>query len=158
VEKLETENKNIDQTQENAETVIEDPKAVLAALERAKNDAKKFREEKEKLETDLNSKDQAIAEYSGKLLKEKIVQKLSSEGLKDPARFLKFINTTNLEFDQNYEVIGLNEQLEELKQDLPEIFDAKVRVGGQADTAIKASVSTQYSATQLQAAKILGKL
>lgn len=155
--RLETENTNIEQTQENPEVVIEDPKAVLAALERAKNDAKKFREEKEKLETDLNSKDQAIAEYSGKLLKEKIAQKLASEGLKEPKRFLKFIDTTKLEFDENYEILGLEEQLEQLKQDLPEIFDAKVRVGGQADTAIKASVSTQYSASEMQAAKILGK-
>lgn len=152
---METENTNIEQ--ENTEPVIEDAKAVLSALERAKNDAKKFREEKEKLEIDLNNKDQAIAEYSGKLLKEKIIQKLAAEGLKDPSRFLRFINTTNLQFDENDEIVGLNEQLEQLKQDLPEIFDAKVRVGGQADTAIKASVSTQYTASEMQAAKILGK-
>jgi len=41
---------------------------------------------------------------------------------------------------------------------LPEIFDAKLRVGGQADSSLKATINTQYSATQLQAAKILGKL
>ncbi len=157
MEKLETNNTETTETQENSEVVIEDPKAVLAALERAKGDAKKFREEKEQLETDLNSKDQAIAEYSGKLLKEKIAQKLAAEGLKEPKRFLKFIDTAKLEFDENYEVVGLDEQLKQLKEDLPEIFDAKLRVGGQADTAIKASVSTQYSATQLQAAQILGK-
>lgn len=157
MEKLETENTNTEETQENSEVVIDDPKAVLAALERAKNDAKKFREEKEKLETDLNSKDQAIAEYSGKLLKEKIAQKLAAEGLKEPKRFLKFIDTGKLEFDENYEVTGLDEQLKQLKEDLPEIFDAKLRVGGQADTAVKASVSTQYSATEMQAAKILGR-
>jgi hypothetical protein len=157
VDKLETENNNMEQSQENTEPVIEDAKAVLSALERAKSDAKKFREEKEKLEKDLNDKDQTIAQYSGKLLKEKIVQKLSIEGLKDPERFLKFIDTTNLEFDENYEIVGLNKQLEQLKQDLPEIFDAKLRVGGQADTAIKASVSTRYSASEMQAAKILGK-
>lgn len=154
---METENTNTEQTQENSEVVIEDPKAVLAALERAKNDAKKFREEKEKLEIDLSSKDQAIAEYSGKLLREKIVQKLAAEGLKEPKRFLKFIDTLKLEFDENYEVLGLEEQLEQLRQDLPEIFDAKIRVGGQADTAVKASVSTQYTASEMQAAKILGK-
>ena len=155
---METENTNTEQAQENTEPIIEDAKAVLSALECAKNDAKKFREEKEKLEIDLNSKNQTIAEYSGKLLKEKITQKLAAEGLKDPKRFLKFIDTVKLEFDENYEVLGLEEQLENLKQDLPEIFDPKLRVGGQADTAIRASVSTQYSATQLQAAKILGKL
>lgn len=157
MEKLETNNTETTEIQENSEVVIDDPKAVLAALERAKGDAKKFREEKEKLETDLSSKDQAIAEYSGKLLREKIVQKLAAEGLKEPKRFLKFIDTLKLEFDENYEVVGLDEQLKQLKEDLPEIFDAKLRVGGQADAAIKASVSTQYTATEMQAAKILGR-
>lgn len=146
------------ETNQETEVKIEDPKAVLDALDRAKNDAKKFREEKERLEIDLDSKDQAIAEYSGKLLREKILQKMSSEGIKDPARLMKFINTTTLSFDDNFEVLGFDEQFSQLKEDFPEIFDAKLRVGGQADASVKASVSTQYSASQMQAAKILGKL
>ncbi|NDB52115.1 MAG: hypothetical protein EB161_08235 [Nitrosopumilaceae archaeon] len=145
------------ETQESQEPVINDPKAVLDALDRAKSDAKKFREEKEQLEIDLNSKDQKIAEFSGKLLHEKVVQKLSAEGLKEPKRFMKYIDTLKLDFDENFEVVGLDQQLEQLKQDFPEIFDAKVRVGGQADTAVKASVSTQYTASEMQAAKLLGK-
>lgn len=147
------------ETNENTEEVtIEDPKAVLAALDRAKADAKKFREEKEQLEIDLNSKDQAIAEYSGKLLHEKVMQKISAEGIKEPRRLMKFMDLTKFEFDENLDVKGFDEQFSQLKEDLPEIFDPKLRVGGQADTAVKASVSTRYSATELQAAKILGKL
>lgn len=142
---------------ESQEVVINDPKAVLDALDRAKSDAKKFREEKEQLEIDLNSKDQKIAEFSGKLLREKVNQRLSNEGLKEPGRFLKYLDLNKLEFDDNLDIIGFDEQLEQLKKDFPEIFDAKVRVGGQADSAIKASVSTQYSASEMQAAKILGK-
>lgn len=148
---------NNTETQESQETVINDPKAVLDALDRAKSDAKKFREEKEQLENDLNSKDQKIAEFSGRLLNEKIIQKLSAEGLKEPARFVKYIDLMKLEFDENLDIKGLDEQLEQLKKDFPEIFDPKVRVGGQADTAIKASVSTQYTASEMQAAKILGR-
>jgi hypothetical protein len=140
------------------DTTLNDPKAVLAALDRAKNDAKKFREEKEKLEVDLNSSNQKIAEFSGKLLHEKVLQKISEEGVKDGRRLLKFMDLTKFEFDDNLNVVGFEDQFNQLKEDLPEIFDAKLRVGGQADTAVKASVSTQYSATQLQAAKILGKL
>ena len=150
------ETNNIEEKQEEVE--IQDPKAVLSALERAKGDAKKFREEKEKLEIDLNSKDQLIAEYSGKLLREKVMQKISQEGIKDPKRVLKFVDLTKLEFDNELEIIGFEDQFESVKKDLPELFDPKLRVGGQADSAIQASVSTQYSATQLQAAKILGKL
>ena len=148
-------------TQEQAtteETTLNDPKAVLAALDRAKSDAKKFREEKEKLEIDLNSSNQKIADFSGKLLHEKVLQKISAEGVKEPRRLLKFMDLNKFEFDENLEVVGFEDQFKQLQEDLPEIFDPKLRVGGQADAAMKASVSTQYSATQLQAAKILGKL
>ena len=138
--------------------VIDDPKAVLDALDRAKNDAKKFREEKEKLEIDLNSRDQKIAEFSGKLLREKITQQLSTEGIKDAKRLLKFIDLNSLEFDENLEIVGFADQLQKLKEDLPELFDAKLRVGGQGDGAAKTSISTNHSASQLQAAKILGRL
>lgn len=147
------------ETENNQEEVtIEDPKAVLAALDRAKSDAKKFREEKEQLEVDLNSKDMKIAEYSGKLLHEKVLQKISAEGVKDPRRLLRFMDMTKFEFDENMEVIGFEDQFGKLKEDLPEIFDPKLRVGGQADSATSSAVNTRISATQLQAAKILGKL
>lgn len=159
MDKLETNNTEATETTEaTEEATLNDPKAVLAALDRAKNDAKKFREEKERLEIDLNSSNQKIAEFSGKLLKEKVAQRLSAEGLKEPKRFIKYLDTLKLDFDENLEVTGLDEQLEQLRADLPEIFDAKLRVGGQADTSLKATINTQYSATQLQAAKILGKL
>jgi hypothetical protein len=152
---LETNNEVIET---NEETTLNDPKAVLAALDRAKSDAKKFREEKEKLEIDLNSKDLKIAEFSGKLLNEKVLQKMSAEGVKDPRRLVRFLDLTKFEFDDNLDIIGFDAQFDQLKEDLPEIFDAKLRVGGQADAAVSAGVTTKYSATQLQAAKILGKL
>lgn len=142
----------------NEEVTIEDPKAVLSALERAKSDAQKYREKAEALQVDLDSKDQAIAEYSGKLLREKIKEKLATEGIKDPARVMKFINTAELSFDDEFNVVGFEDQYEQLKNDLPEVFDAKLRVGGQADSATKTSVSTQITATEMQAMKILGKI
>jgi hypothetical protein len=152
------ETNNTQETTTTEETTLNDPKAVLAALDRAKSDAKKFREEKEKLEIDLNSSNQKIAEFSGKLLHEKVLQKISAEGIKEPRRLLKFMDLTKFEFDEDLNVIGFEDQFKQLQEDLPEIFDPKLRVGGQADAAVKASVSTRYSATELQAAKILGKL
>ncbi len=155
---METENTQTQETTETNEVVIDDAKAVLAALDRAKQDAKRFREEKEKLEIDLNSKDLKIAEFSGKLLDEKIMQKLSAEGIKEPRRVLKFLNMTTLQFDENLEVVGFEDQFNQLKEDLPELFDAKVRVGGQADTAVSTTVNTRISATEMQARKILGRI
>jgi len=62
------ETNNTEEQAINEETTLNDPKAVLAALDRAKSDAKKFREQKEQLEIDLNSTSQKIAEFSGRLL------------------------------------------------------------------------------------------
>lgn len=143
---------------ENEDVTIEDPKAVLSALERAKQDAKRFREEKEELSKQLQSKEEAIASYSGNLLKEKVSKKIIQEGIKDPERLLKFMDMNSLSLDDNFDIVGFEDQIDKLRNDLPEIFDPKLRVGGQADAAVKASVSTQYSASQLQAMRILGRL
>jgi hypothetical protein len=140
------------------EVKIEDPAAVLGALERAKAEAKKFREERDKLEADLQNKTEIVANYSAKLLEEKVKTKLESNGLKDPSRFLRFVDFTQLSLDESNEIIGFEDQFALLKQDLPEIFDAKLRVGGQADTAAATSVNTKISATELQARRILGKI
>lgn len=146
------------ETNEATEPVINDPKAVLDALERAKEDAKRFREQAEELTSSLEAKDQKIAEFNGKLLTEKIKQKLADEGIKDTSRIMKYLDVNALQLDETFDVVGFEEQIAQLKNDLPEVFDPKLRVGGQADTAIKASVSTQYSASEMQAMKILGKL
>lgn len=152
------ETNNTEGTESTHEVVINDPKAVLDALDRAKSDAKKFREEKEKLEIDLNSKDQIIAEYSGKLLREKVTQRMQESGIKDPKRLMRFIDLNSLEFDDNLDVANLDSQLTQLKDDFPELFDPKLRVGGQADGAANTTVSTRISATEMQALKILGKI
>jgi hypothetical protein len=86
------------------------------------------------------------------------MQKLSAEGIKEPRRVLKFLNMTTLQFDENLEVVGFEDQFNQLKEDLPELFDAKVRVGGQADTAVSTTVNTRISATEMQARKILGRI
>ena len=140
------------------EVKIEDPVAVLSALERAKTEAKKFREEKERLEVDLENTNQIAAKFSARLLEEKVKGKLESNGLKDPSRLLRFVDFTQLSLDESNEIIGFEDQFASLKQDLPEIFDAKLRVGGLGDTAAATSVNTRISATELQARKILGKI
>jgi hypothetical protein len=140
------------------EVKIEDPAAVLGALERAKAEAKKFREEKERLENDLKTSTETIAGYSSKLLKEKVKSKFEANGIKDSDRFMRFIDFNQLSLDDSNEVSGLDDQIASLKNDLPEIFDPKLRVGGQADTAASTSVNTRISATELQARQILGKI
>jgi hypothetical protein len=147
---------------ENQETtqavVIDDPTAVLSALERAKADAKKFREEKEKLESDLNVKVELINTYNTKMLQDSVKSRLEKDGIENPERFLRFINFEKIQLDAENKLIGFEDQLDGLKTDLPEIFDPKLRVGGKADGAASTSVNTRISATELQARQILGTI
>jgi hypothetical protein len=139
------------------EPEIKDPKAVLSALERAKSDAKKFREEKEELQKSITSLSQKNAEVSGKLLREKTKQTIASMGVKDPDRLIKYVNFSDLDLSDEYEVVGLTDQIDNIKRDLPELFDPKLRVGGQADSAEVGKSAPVSSATERQAKYLLGK-
>ena len=66
---------------EGTSTEIKDPAAVLAALERAKADAKKFREEKEALETQIEDYKNKTSQVNSKLLNEKITKYLLDKGI-----------------------------------------------------------------------------
>lgn len=137
---------------------IKDPEAVLAALDRAKKDAKQFREEKEALETKLAQYEQDNAKYSGKLLREKVIQELSKTWVGNHERLLKYLKFENLSFDEDLNVLGLDDQIKELKSDFPELFDPKLLVAGKADSAESRPVDKKISASELQAAAILGRL
>ena len=110
------------------------------------------------MEVDLENTNQIAAKFSAKLLEEKVKARFESTGVKDANRFMKFVDFDKLSLDDNNDVVGFDTQLESLKQDLPEIFDAKLRVGGQANTAESTVVNTRISATELQARQILGKI
>ena len=146
---------------ENEETgtavEIKDPQAVLNALDRAKNDAKKFREEKEALQKELESRDQAIARYSGTLLREKVQKEIDKLNIANNERIFKYLDLQNLDFDEDFNVVGLDQQIDGIKTDFPELFDPKLMVGGKADSADNKSVNTTVTASQLLAKIALGR-
>jgi hypothetical protein len=75
-----------------SEPVIEDPKKVLDALDRAKADAKKFREEKEEMK---EQKEQAVAQlndWAAKALIEKVERELNKSGLPKMDRLKKYLD------------------------------------------------------------------
>ncbi len=146
---------------ENEETgtavEIKDPQAVLNALDRAKNDAKKFREEKEALQKELESRDQAIARYSGTLLREKVQKEIDKLNIANNERIFKYLDLQSLDFDEDFNVVGLDQQIDGIKTDFPELFDPKLMVGGKADSADNKSVNTTVTASQLLAKIALGR-
>jgi hypothetical protein len=143
--------------QDGTSEEIKDPAAVLAALDRAKKDAKAFREEKEALEVKLAQFEQDNAKFSGRLLREKVNQELGKLSGINPDRILKFIKFESLSFDDELNVLGLEDQIKELKDSFPELFDPKLLVAGKADSANSSSVDTKLSASQLQAKLVLGR-
>jgi hypothetical protein len=150
----------MEETTEAIETTldeIKDPKKVLDALERAKNDAKRFRQEKEELEKKYSQVLEEKNSWSSELLKEKVKNKLEEEGLSNSDRFFKYIDFSSVSFDENKEIIGLENQLLNIKNDFPELFDPKIRVGGKADAAADSPISSVKSVSELQAKYLLGR-
>jgi hypothetical protein len=136
---------------------IKDPAAVLAALDRAKKDAKQFREEKEALEAKLAQYEQDNAKYSGKLLREKVVQELAKLNMVNTDRILKFVKFEGLSFDDDFNILGLDDQIKELKSDFPELFDPKLLVAGKADSAEATPVDKKISTSEKLAKIALGR-
>jgi hypothetical protein len=143
--------------QDGTSNEIKDPEAVLAALDRAKKDAKAAREEKEALEAKLAQYEQDNAKYSGKLLREKVIQELGKLNIANTERILKFVKFEGLTFDEELNIVGLEEQIAELKNDFPELFDPKLLVAGKADSADSAPIDKKLSASERQAMAVLGR-
>jgi hypothetical protein len=151
-----TEETQLDGTStESAE--IKDPAAVLAALDRAKKDAKQFREEKEALEVEIDKYRNENAKYSGKLLREKVMQQLAELKLANTDRLFKYLKLDQLSFDEELNIVGLEDQIKEIKQDFPELFDPKLLVAGKADSADSTPVDRKISASERQAMAVLGR-
>ena len=136
---------------------IKDPAAVLAALDRAKKDAKQFREEKEALEVEIEKYRNENAKYSGKLLKEKVMQQLAELKLANTDRLFKYLKLDELSFDEELNIVGLDDQIKGIKEDFPELFDAKLLVAGKADSADSTPVDRKISASERQAMAVLGR-
>lgn len=130
---------------------IKNPKAVLAALERAKADAKKYREDAEALRSAVPKEDK----YKDRAIKAEAKQSLLEKGVKNPERLLKHINLDDLDFDDDGNLAGLEGRLSELKTDFPELFSAKARAGSidQFQEGIKPK---KLTASELQAQQVLG--
>jgi hypothetical protein len=142
---------------EGTSTEIKDPIAVLAALERAKNDAKRFRMEKEAIEQEIVSTREKANLVQTKLKNDKIIRSLLENGVPNADKLLKYIKTSEIELTDDFEINGLDDQLSNLRNDFPELFDPKKIVGGKADSGVSSHVDTPLSATELQAKYILGE-
>lgn len=138
-------------------TEIKDPQAVLNALDRAKKDAKQFRLEKEELEKQLNDVSEKTTLIKSKFINDRIKNHLAGLGIQNAERLMKYIKVDALVLNEELELEGLEEQIESVKSDFPELFDPKLLVGGKADSAQATPVNKKLSASEMQAKLVLGR-
>ena len=150
------------------EVEIKDPKAVLEALERAKADAKKYREAFEDLEKKWAEVEQERTEMDARVAgheaaegrwkeKAKMYSVMSNLKHPHPDRVLRFIDLNAVDFDEDEQLVGLDEQLKKVQEDLPELFDDKKRVGAGADAFANGDLPRQMTGTEMQVARIFGR-
>lgn len=130
-------------------TVEEQLAKTVAALDRYKKENKKFREQIE------NNEDVQV--YKQRAIKAEAKLALQGQGIKEPERVLNFMALDGVDFDDEGNLIGLDETLDTAKEALPELFDAKRRVGGQADIFADSGPKAAKSTTELQVERIFGK-
>lgn len=140
---------------EGTSTEIRDPQAVLSALEKAKAEAKKTRLEKEELEKQLAELTNKTTLAQARLMDEKILKNLSSLGIPNGGKLMKYIKLDQLQLTDDFEVAGLQDQIDSLKTDFPELFDPKIIVGGKADSGMSKSIDVPLTASDLQAKAVL---
>jgi hypothetical protein len=138
-------------------TEIKDPKAVLDALDRAKKEAKQFRLEREDLEKKFNEVSDSASTLKSKYINQMINRHLADLGIPNAERLMKYIKSDSLILNEDLELEGLEEQIESIKKDFPELFDPKLLVGGKVNSAQSTPVSTRLSASEMQARMVLGR-
>lgn len=141
-------------------TLEEQVEKMRAALERYKTENKKFREQRDEYKAQVDkgvANDETLSKFKARTLRAEAKLRLQSQGIKDTDRLTKYLDFDGVSINDNDEIEGLDEKIESLKGDFPELFDPKRRVGGQIDSAERPEPTGAKSATELQAARLLRK-
>lgn len=111
-------------------------------LDESKAEAKKFREQRDEARVERDS-GAVNASLKERALKAEAKLKLNVLGIKDPDRVVKYLDLSTVDFDEEGDIVGLDDSIGTVKSDFPELFDPKVRVAGKADAAADTEVRTQ---------------
>ena len=139
---------------------IEDPKAVLSALERYKEEAKTFREERDTLkkQVDESTAGEEVKKWRSRSVKTDAKNALKEKGHANADRLLDFMDLDALDYDDKETLVGLDDQLKAVQNKLPELFDVRKAVGGAADSKESGKVSaTPEDPLKAQIERALGR-
>lgn len=135
-----------------ADAEIESPKAFLAAINKYREEAKTFREERDTLkkQIDESTAGEEIKKWRSRSVKTDARLALEAKGHKNANRLLDFMDIDSLDYDDKDSLKGLDEQLKSVQDKLPELFDVRKAVGGAADS--KANNPVEKTVDPLRAA------
>ena len=130
------------------ENEVRDPAALLKAHEELKADFKSLKTQHEELQTTIEAS-KTENPWKAIALKNQVALALAEKGIKNPA-VAKYVNTSDLDLDEEGNIAGLDERITNASSEFPEIFDVKRYVGGQADSAKVTPVNEAKSPTESQ--------
>jgi len=109
---------------------IKDPEKFLAAYYKAMDEAREMREENKTLREQVEATgDEAVSKWRSRALQAEAKANLEGQGIKNPDRILKYLNLEGVDFDDEGNLTGLDDKVNEVKTDFPELFDVKRRAG-----------------------------
>lgn len=141
-----------DLTQEELDNMLSEKEKMRTALDEYKKENKKFRTERDEYKAQADSTET----LRNKAIETEAKLKLQAFGVKDVDRFAKYIDLSKATLDEKGNIAGLDDQIEVIKGDFPEVFDAKRRVGGKADAAANAPAAAPKTTTDLQLEALFG--
>lgn len=126
------------------------------ALDDFKKENQKFREQRDEWKTKAENSE-VNTTLKERVLKAEAKLRLADSGIKDPDRIIKYLKFDGVDFDEEGNLTGLDDSIETVKGDFPELFDPKRRVGGRVDAAADSPVKTEKSITELQVDRLFSK-
>lgn len=142
-------NENTETTVKEETTVTEevvDVDALKEALKKANSEAAGYRHKAKGLEDELNSTKEKAGKYKKNYLETKATAVLNANGASNP-RIAKMLDFDKIDVDDDGNVVGVEEQLDSLKEDFPELFDVKRRAG-KADASDKVAANKPKSSAE----------
>lgn len=139
---------------------IKDPEAFLNAYYGAMEEAKTFREENKALQAQLEEggMGEEVSKWKKRALQAEARSTLEGQGIKNADRILKYLNLDGVDFDEAGNIKGLDEKVNEVKTDFPELFDTKRRAGrSSADIHANNPAEKAVTGSEAQVARIFKK-
>lgn len=132
---------------------IKDPKAFLKAHKQAKIDIEKYKSDLAALKEQLDDTTPKANKYKDKAIKAEAKLALSDLGIKNTEQVLKYLDLSDLDFDEEGNLPGVLGKVSELKKELPQLFSAKARAGNidqfeDAPVAVKPKSATEVQYQQ----------